>query len=223
VNWAKQNLCEDNISVIVVFLTPPSEIAAKSFFDPRPPQCPASMEPSYQEQNPYDLDFGFGKQQQQPIPDIQQTNRGDAGLAAACATNALLEPINGRHWPKPPRYNDDDEDEVGQVEEDYAEKKEDDEDDDDEEDDEDDDEEEDEEDVDLGPETNVDTVDDIPNEFGKLDQAMGHDYPAEFLVKMPAKRENDHFPLDDIRPNSEFPLLFFLYYYYLRRFLQCRG
>ncbi|OXU27393.1 hypothetical protein TSAR_013938, partial [Trichomalopsis sarcophagae] len=167
VNWAKQNLSEDNISVIVVFLTPPAEIAAKSFFHPRPvPQSNAMEQPGYHQDHQADLDFSnFSKQQQQPNSPadeepglIQHTNGSEE-------FQHYIETVNGRHRPKPPKYNDVDDEE-----------------------------EEEEEDDDLGPETNVDVVDETPEEFGKLDQAMGQNYPDEFLSRV--KREDDDFPAE---------------------------
>ncbi|XP_058800056.1 205 kDa microtubule-associated protein-like [Phymastichus coffea] len=178
--WAKQNLSDDNISVIVVFLTTPSEIAAKHFYSPRP----VAMEPQQPELDshqppPPAFDFaGFGNQSPSAKPNLLQTNGTDDNNYAA---PSLLEPINGRHRPKPPKYNDDDDDDEDEdVNEDV-----------------------DEEDDDLGPETNVDVIDESREDFGKLEQAMGQNYPDEFLIKMPAKRndeqlrQHDAFEIDD--------------------------
>ena len=173
--WAKQNLSDDNISVIVVYLTPPGEIAAKSFFEPRS----RTMEPGYRESEqlqaahvpstaaPYDLDgYAFGKQQQSPlIPQLNGSSNGEDNNGFA------MPSLNDRHRLKPPKYNDEDDDD------------------------------DEEEEVDLGPETNVDAVDEASEDYGKLDEARGHNYPDEFLVKMPAKREDDEFPLE---MNSEY-------------------
>uniref|UniRef100_A0ABD2WJY1 Ataxin-2 C-terminal domain-containing protein n=1 Tax=Trichogramma kaykai TaxID=54128 RepID=A0ABD2WJY1_9HYME len=160
VGWAKQNLSEDNISVIVVFLTSPAEIAAKGYFvAASSSREPVSMDQSggmeHESQQPF-VDYGFAK------TPIQAQPNGSAEVF----NGSLLESVNGLHRPKPPKYNDEDDDE------------------DDEED-----EEDDEDDDDLGPETNVDVVDDV-QEFEKLDQAMAQNYPDEFMIKMPTKTDD---------------------------------
>ncbi|XP_023247445.1 uncharacterized protein LOC106644544 isoform X2 [Copidosoma floridanum] len=191
VGWARQNHSTDNISVIVVYLTPPSEIAAKPYAQPRPAQA-SSMEPGHpqheqpQQERPFDpLDFGFATKPL-PVTTEHQSNGNDVDYRLF---GSGLEPVNGKHRPKPPKYNMDEED-----------------------DDEDEDDEENEE-VDLGPETNVDAVDEAgPEEFGKLDQAMGQSYSDEFFGKTPGtgfdgdaahNRQNELIPELDNAEDSE--------------------
>lgn len=174
VSWAKQNQSDDNISVIVVFLTPPEEIAAKNFYQgTRAAQKKGSMdEPGYHSQEPYDT-LGFAKS---PLSDFQSTN----GQAAV-----NLE--NGRLRQTPPKFHfDDDDDDEDEVDEQKATNgisleqpslngkhtprfEYNDED-------------------DVGPES---AVDDVPEDFGKLDQAMAPShYPDEFLLnKSMSQRE----------------------------------
>ena len=178
VAWAKQNQSDDNISVIVVFLTPPAEIAAKRYFSPRNNLQPVSMEQSggmehESQQRPYDFDFGFGKVPTTGAPAPNSQTNGEDLMAGLNFGNAGLEPVNGKHRPKPPKYNDEDDDDDEEEE---------------------DDEDADEEDDDLGPETNVDVLDDSQH-FVKMDPSPTLGQPRnlaqEFFCEPNAKIPDD--------------------------------
>lgn len=195
-NFAKQNQSDDNISVIVVYLTPPEEVAAKSFFNPRPNifsmESSGPLQADHHSQSATNLGIGMDLDQQQR----EQLDHDGFGLGfgGKLSSSDDFEPFpvsnnvsehnnvtNGRlshERPAPPRYNDDDDD-------DQAEN-------------------------DFGPETDVDALD----EAGNAPQMTGGSAaPVDF--EMPKDLLQESLDAERIeRPESKFYEFFYLRYWY---------